>query len=423
MARMRQILFILLTLALLGQLMMPAFAAEDTIPTETGMPGEEQSVASPEETQPTAEEETPTEGAEETEPMEGTEPTEETEPTEKTEPTEGAQEESTAPTEEEPTEPTEEEAPEEEDGEETDDAPRWEIPPFFQDDYPNDRYGYGTVASNGSGITCLAMVATYLTGHTYLPNELAGYFGGYGENNIQRLEHASGALQLPWKRAENVHVAIQALKEGKIVIAVMNGNSIFTDSQHFIVLTGLTEEGKIRVNDPYRPNYDHWLLKDGFAHGFKEGEIVCGFSGAWIYDKAAVLDDPFIYVEEKPDMECRYPGLELTEWEQQLLAKLIWLEARGESAEGQQAIAEIIYNRMVSDQFPDTLEGVIYAEGQFRSVSHLEEATPSQAQYDALENALEGPYVLPIEVVHFATYPVNENVWGKIGGHTFCYAS
>ena len=92
-------------------------------------------------------------------------------------------------------------------------------------------------------------------------------------------------------------------------------------------------------------------------------------------------------------------------------------------AEGQQAIAEIIYNRMVSDQFPDTLEGVIFAEGQFRSVSHLEEATPSQAQYDALENALEGPYVLPIEVVHFATYPVNENVWGKIGGHTFCYAS
>lgn len=403
---MRQILFILLILSLLAQLMMPAFAAEDTNPTG----GEEQSTVPPEKTQPTAptEEETPTEVTEETEPPEGAE--EPMEPTAEA-PTDGAEEESTEPTEE------------EEDTEETDDGPRWEIPPFFQDDYPNDRYGYGTVASNGSGITCLAMVASYLTGHAYLPNELADYFGGYGENNIQRLEHASSALQLPWKKAENAHVALQALREGKIVIALMNENSIFMQSQHFIVLTGLTEEGKILVNDPCRPNYDHWLLKDGFAHGFKDGEIVCGFSGAWIYDKAAVPDDPFIYVEEKPNVECRYPGLELTQQEQQLLAKLIWLEARGEGAEGQQAIAEIVYNRMASEQFPDTLEAVIYAEGQFRSISHLEEATPSQAQYDALENALEGPYVLPMEVVYFATYPVNENVWGEIGGHIFCYGS
>lgn len=95
----------------------------------------------------------------------------------------------------------------------------------------------------------------------------------------------------------------------------------------------------------------------------------------------------------------------------------------GESAEGQQAIAEVVYNRMVSEKFPNTLEDVIFAQGQFHTVSRLEEATPCQAQYDALEDALEGPYVLPIEVVHFATYSVNENVWGQIGGHIFCYSS
>ena len=26
-----------------------------------------------------------------------------------------------------------------------------------------------------------------------------------------------------------------------------------------------------------------------------------------------------------------------------------------------------------------------------------------------------------MDVVHFATYAVNGNVWGKIGGHIFCY--
>lgn len=296
-----------------------------------------------------------------------------------------------------------------------------EIPQYFQTDYPNDRYGYGTVATSGCGITCVAMVATYLTGHDYLPDELADYFGGYGENNIQKLEYASDMLQLPWERAENFHAALQALREGKVVIALMNQNSIFTDSQHFIVLKGLTEDGKIIVNDPYKPNYDYWLLKNGLANGFEEGDILCGYSGAWIYDKNAMPEEPFVYIEEKPYVECRYPNLELTWEEQQLLAKVIWVEARGESAEGQQAIAEIVYNRMISLDFPNTLQSVIYAEGQFRSAQFLDEATPSQAQYEALENALSGPYVLPIDVVHFATYPVNDNVWGQIGGHIFCY--
>ena len=101
--------------------------------------------------------------------------------------------------------------------------------------------------------------------------------------------------------------------------------------------------------------------------------------------------------------------------------KEIWLEARGESPEGQQAIAEIVFNRMMTEGYPDTLTGVVYAEGQFRSIEVLDQAEPSQAQYDAIDDALAGPYVLPETVVHFATYPANEYVWGQIGGHIFCH--
>lgn len=298
-----------------------------------------------------------------------------------------------------------------------------QIPLYFQTDYPNNRYGSGTIATTGCGITSLAMVATRLTKHVYLPDELAEYFGGYGENNIQRLEYASDMLQLPWKKAKNFHDVVAALKEGNIAIALMNAKSIFTESQHFIVLEGMTENGKIMVKDPYAPNYDKWDLKNAFETGFDEGDVICGFSGGWIYDASAMPDEPFIYVEEKPYVETRYPDLKLTREEQELLAKVIWVEARGESKEGQQAIAEVVFNRMISDEFPDTLRSVIYAEGQFRSVDHLEDAKPVQAQYDAIDDALEGPYMLPIEVVHFATYPVNENVWGEIGGHVFCYQS
>ena len=113
--------------------------------------------------------------------------------------------------------------------------------------------------------------------------------------------------------------------------------------------------------------------------------------------------------------------MELTWDEQQLLAKLIWLEARGESKEGQQAVAEVALNRLVSGEYGDTLSEVIYGEGQFRTTPFLDEAEAWQAQYEAIDAALDGPNILPMDVMHFATYPENDRVWGKIGGHIFCY--
>lgn len=136
------------------------------------------------------------------------------------------------------------------------------IPLFFQNDYPQTIYGTGTVANNGCGITCLAMVATYLTGHPYLPDELARYFGGRAENNIARLEYGSDCLQLPYYKATNWHETLAALENGKIAIALMGNDSIFTSGQHFIVLVGMTEDGKI-INHLY--------------------EFDCGVESGWMY--------------------------------------------------------------------------------------------------------------------------------------------
>jgi len=297
------------------------------------------------------------------------------------------------------------------------------VPLYFQTDYPDHMYGSGTIADNGCGITALAMVATYLTDHEYLPDELARYFGGVAENNIDRLEIGAEAMQLPWEKLENFHKTMEALREGKVVIALMESTSIFTDSQHFIVLTGFYENGLIRVHDPYEPNYEKWDLKRAFREGFTEGDICCGFSGAWAFDKSAMPEEPFLYYEEYLGGEPRYPDIQLTAEDRQLLARVIWVEAQGEPEEGQQAVAEVVLNRLASERFGSTLKGVIYAENQFRSVPYLEDAKPYQAQYEAIERAIYGPYVLPENVVHFATYCTNSNVWGQIGGHIFCYES
>lgn len=296
-----------------------------------------------------------------------------------------------------------------------------EFPLFSQLDYPNQRFGSGTVATSGCGITSLAMVASYLTGHTYYPDELAKYFGGYGENNVQRFEYGAQQLKLPIHKADTVRDVFAAMKNGDVAVLLMDHMSIFTETQHFIVLTGINEEtGKIMVYDSYPPNYGKWDLKRGFMEGFEEKDLMLGYSGGWIFSVRGMPEVPFIYTEEKPDANPRY-NVELTWEQQQLIAKLIWLEARGESKEGQQAVAEVVLNRFVSGRFGDSLEELIYGEGQFRSSPFLGEAEAWQAQYEALDAALEGPNILPMDVMYFATYPENEQVWGQIGRHIFCY--
>lgn len=296
------------------------------------------------------------------------------------------------------------------------------VPQYFQTDYPDKRYGTGTIADSGCNMTALAMVASYLTDHAYYPDELADGLAHFIGNNYERLEYGSDLLQLSWEKAGNFHDAVRALKEGKVVIAVMNHKSLFTTGQHFIVLTGISEDGLIWVNDPNANNYEAWNLKEGFQTGFREGLILCGFGGAWIYDKASMPDDPFIYEAEPYAEEPRYTSVALTEEEMDMMAKLIWMEAQSEPFEGQQAIAEVILNRLASGNFQSSVKSVILAEGQFASSNQLYMAEPTYSQYKAIERALYGPYVLPKEVVFYAKFAVNDDVWGTIGAHTFCYA-
>ena len=107
-------------------------------------------------------------------------------PEETTEMTEATE---TVPPETEPTTvPTEETIPEETTAtEETvpveTEAPKVTIdavPHYHQSEYPDIRYGNGTIATSGSSVAALAMVATYMTDHVYTPADIADYAVQYG---------------------------------------------------------------------------------------------------------------------------------------------------------------------------------------------------------------------------------------------------
>jgi len=55
--------------------------------------------------------------------------------------------------------------------------------------------------------------------------------------------------------------------------------------------------------------------------------------------------------------------------DEQLIARAINGEARGEPYEGQVAVGAVILNRVASPNFPNTVAGVIYQPGAFTAVS------------------------------------------------------
>ena len=296
------------------------------------------------------------------------------------------------------------------------------VPHYHQSEYPDIRYGNGTIATSGSSVAALAMVATYMTDHVYTPADIADYAVQYGGSHYKRLEKVSDLMQIPWKRALNVNEALKAVREGKVAIALMGSRSVFPGGNHFIVLTGVTEDGKIWVLDPDDRDYSAWGVGELLENGFPDGKLIAGYEGAWIYDKTQMPEEPFIYEPEPAPEESRYPGLELTDAEIKLMADLIFMEAQSEPFEGQQAVAEVIFNRLKSGNFQSSINSIIYAKDQFAAVKNLYLAKPTDTQYKAIERALNGPYVLPEDVVFYAKFAVNKKIWGTIGSHIFCYS-
>lgn len=296
------------------------------------------------------------------------------------------------------------------------------VPQYFQNDYPDELYGTGTVATSGSSMTALAMVASFMTDHEYHPDEMADILAHFMGGNYQRLEYGNDLLQLSWKRAENIHESVQAVKDGKTVIVMFNSDNLFTWKEHYVVLTGINENGKITVLDTDSSHYEKDWLKPYYEEGFTEKDLLRKYSCGWIYDKADMPEDPFIYEPEPPAEVCRYPDIELTAEEKNMLANLICMEAGSEPFEGQQAVVEVVLNRLKSGRFQSSIYNIIHAPEQFAAAPYLYQAEPDYTQYKAIEQAMYGPYVLPEDVVFYAKFKVNDNYWGQIGSHYFCYS-
>lgn len=110
-----------------------------------------------------------------------------------------------------------------------------------------------------------------------------------------------------------------------------------------------------------------------------------------------------------------------------LLARIVYAEARGEVYAGQVAIAAVVLNRVKSSSFPNSVAGVIYQPGAFTAVSDGQiNMTPDSTARKAAQDALNG-----WDPTYGSIYYFNPNtatskwIWSRpyvttIGKHRFC---
>lgn len=77
--------------------------------------------------------------------------------------------------------------------------------------------------------------------------------------------------------------------------------------------------------------------------------------------------------------------------EMQMLAQLVYSEARGETYVGQVAVAAVAMNRVQAKDFPNTLKGVIFEPYAFTAIDDGQYwLTPNQTAYQAAWDAVRG---------------------------------
>lgn len=77
--------------------------------------------------------------------------------------------------------------------------------------------------------------------------------------------------------------------------------------------------------------------------------------------------------------------------EMQMLAQLVYSEARGESYTGQVAVAAVVMNRLQSSLFPNTVKGVIFEPLAFTAIADGQYwLTPNKTAYQAAWDAVRG---------------------------------
>ena len=128
---------------------------------------------------------------------------------------------------------------------------------------------------------------------------------------------------------------------------------------------------------------------------------------------------------KEPDYHNRYAGIipSISDSDRDILVRLVYHESRGIGGE---AVMETVLNRMLDDEFPDTVEGVVYQKNQFEPAKGLytypiKEPDSYALCEEVVEKVLSADYepILPSYYLYFNNFGADSDDYEWHGGNVF----
>ena len=107
--------------------------------------------------------------------------------------------------------------------------------------------------------------------------------------------------------------------------------------------------------------------------------------------------------EEQEEPLAPYDIFGIDEYEYYLLSHVVEAEAGSQGIDGKRLVVDVVFNRVMSDQFPNSVEEVLMQDGQFTTYINgaYELVEPSEDTHEAI--AIEYDYIRNTDVYFFRT--------------------
>ena len=139
-----------------------------------------------------------------------------------------------------------------------------------------------------------------------------------------------------------------------------------------------------------------------------------------LYYNIYINDEDIVIIKENLNNPYTEIIKGLTEDEKYLIYQITYLEAGNQSLEGQRAVIEVILNRLLSEQYPDTIYDVLSQPGQFATWKNRNLKSHNEEQVAALQLVAEEE---PLLDSTYITFSRDKFTWAsdyiKIGDHWF----
>lgn len=174
---------------------------------------------------------------------------------------------------------------------------------------------------------------------------------------------------------------------------------------------------RTRVNMRYGPGEDSEIFR---VLDINEGVVIADEENGW---SRCVFEEESFYIKSEylsdDPVEQKYTDEEII-----LLAHLIYAEAGSDWIDNETLyyVGSVVLNRVESDEFPDSISGVIFQDGQYQCVDNGSiNNEPTTRCYRIAEELLNYGSVLPSNVLFQAEFYQGSGVYDEKDGLKFCY--